>query len=135
MWGPAETPAEVTYFPASTQRATLFHSTFGPCDTTQPNAAWLVAAGKPSSRPARASTAAPVQTDAMIRTLPSIACTQSSSAATSFGWFFFVEQRPRALAARDHQEIERLAPRALEIPIGRGKRTVAALDLVAVLAD
>jgi hypothetical protein len=46
---------------------------------------------------------------------------------------FFVEQRPRA--ARDHQEIERLAPRALEIPIERGKRTVAALDLVAVLAD
>src|SRR3954447_15612228 len=77
---PADTPAEVTYFPASTHGDTLSHKTFGPCCVTQPKAAWLVAAGRPSSSPALASTAAPVHTDAMIETLPSMARSHSSSA-------------------------------------------------------
>src|ERR1700730_17424216 len=85
---PADTPAEVTYFPASTQRETLSHRTFGPCWVTQPKAEWLVAAGRPSRNPPLASTAAPVHTDAMIRTFLSIAVSQSRSAATPFGFSF-----------------------------------------------
>jgi hypothetical protein len=63
-------------------RDTLSQRTFGPCSVNQAKAPWLVAAGRPSSSPARASTAAPVQTDVMRFTFPSIHCTQSSSAAT-----------------------------------------------------
>src|SRR5260370_15385370 len=82
---PADTPAEVTYLPASTHRATLSQSTSGPCGVTQPNAEWLVAAGRPSKNPHFARTAAPVQTEAMMRTFLSIARIQSRRIATDFG--------------------------------------------------
>src|ERR1041384_2901355 len=80
---PAQTPAEVTYFPASTQRETLSHKTRGPNDVTHANAAWFVAAGFPSNKPESANTAAPVQTDVVILTRWSIFFTQSIRAFTS----------------------------------------------------
>src|SRR6201995_5933032 len=82
---PAETPAEVTYLPASTHRDTRTQCTLGPWLATQPNALWLVAAGSPSRKPQVASHAAPVKREAMIFTRPSMSRIHLSRAATPSG--------------------------------------------------
>jgi hypothetical protein len=83
---PVDTPADVTYLPASTQRGMRCHSAFVPKPATQSKALWLVVAGLPSSNPAFASTAAPVQTDAVSGTILSIVRTQRIAPA-SFSTF------------------------------------------------
>ena len=67
---PADTPDEVTNLPSSTQRASFTHSTFGPWAPTQPKAVLLVVARRPSSIPARASSAVPVHTVMAISASP-----------------------------------------------------------------
>ena len=59
---PADTPDDVTNLSSSTQRASRTQLTFGPCSQTQLNAALLVVAALPSSSPALARSALPVQT-------------------------------------------------------------------------
>src|SRR3989454_2804425 len=76
---PAETPEEVTNFPSSTQRATLTQVTRGPWSATHWKKALLVVARRPSRRPARARSAAPVQTEVTISASAARRASQSSS--------------------------------------------------------
>src|SRR5439155_1086501 len=76
---PAETPEEVTNFPSSTQRATLTQVTRGPWSATHWKKALLVVARRPSRRPARARSAAPVQTEVTISASAARCASQSSS--------------------------------------------------------
>src|SRR5437879_10047772 len=64
---PADTPDEVSTLPSSTQRALRFQRTRGPCWVTQSQAILFDVAGRPSSKPVRASSAEPVQTVVVIR--------------------------------------------------------------------
>ncbi len=64
---PAETPDDVSTLPSSTQRALRRQRTRGPCWVTQSQAILLDVAGRPSSKPVRASRAEPVQTVVVTR--------------------------------------------------------------------
>src|SRR5438309_4511924 len=64
---PADTPDEVSTLPSSTQRALRFQRTRGPCWVTQSHAILFDVAGRPSSKPVRASRAEPVQTVVVMR--------------------------------------------------------------------
>src|SRR2546429_432861 len=64
---PADTPDEVSTLPSSTQRALRFQRTRGPCWVTQSQAILFDVAGRPSSKPGRASPCEPVQTEVPVR--------------------------------------------------------------------
>ena len=97
---PALTPDEVAERPSSTQRAWRTHSTRGPCSTTHWKNILLVVARRPSSRPARASSALPVQTDHRHLGL-------GRAAAQPLQHRFVLDLRAGAQAAWDQQQIER----------------------------
>jgi hypothetical protein len=63
---PAVTPDEVTKRPSSTHRACRTQRTAGPCSTTQPKDFLFDVALRPSSKRARARSAAPVQTEVTV---------------------------------------------------------------------
>jgi len=78
---PADTPDEVTISPSSTHRAWRCQWTFGPCSSTQCHANLLDVAGRPSSKPVRANSAASVQTVAVTvaRWLASASCCKNGA--------------------------------------------------------
>jgi len=80
--------------------------------------------------PARASTAAPVQTEAISFTLPSIWRTESSRAATPSGSALSCRSGPTPPAAGDHQEIRGIDKRLLHILVRQDCRAVGAPHLV-----